>query len=143
MADSRKDRRGVTKDDVRAWMAGKASPLQQQLIELDLERPDSAVREYLEWLSDPNSSTRPPPRIVREWIDGLPPKTLQDLDRLDETGVGQGSEAPHLKVHWPEQETASERGVQGEPDRARGRIGPSRADHPRVKSTPDPDGPSR
>ena len=70
----RKDAPPFSIQDVTDWTLGKAGEQVKARIEDDLKRPDSEVREYIEWMADaeealPRPSRLPTPRLVRRDLE--------------------------------------------------------------------------
>jgi hypothetical protein len=53
----------ITIQDVTDWTVGEAAEAMSHRIEDDLKRPDSEVKEYLDWLGGASPPT-PTPRLV-------------------------------------------------------------------------------
>ena len=58
----------LTSQDVTNWIANKSDGRTTRRIEEDLRRPDSEVKEYMEWMADPKRST---PRLVERRVSDV------------------------------------------------------------------------
>ena len=87
----------ITTKDVAGWLVGKADDQVRQLIEDEIKQLDSKVRDYLEWMHDPQahrSAGRPVPQLLREHLESLGSlstdgdRDATEVDRSDRPKVG-------------------------------------------------------
>jgi hypothetical protein len=62
----------ITVEDVTNWTLGTANESVVRRIEVDMERPDSEVQDYLDWIGGaPRAKDHPKPRIVERDVEKM------------------------------------------------------------------------
>ena len=98
-------------DGVNRWISGDADSITAALIEDDLGKPESVVRDYLAWLSDAHTYMRShdsPPALVTDWFAMLPAETVAKLERIADDLPPEASDEEGIVLHTQEEPEGTE-----------------------------------